>query len=335
MLIEALGLHGPWLLGERAIAYETDIFEPFPRTSRAYVLGVVLVLLAGTCWSSGGVLFRLVEDAEVWQVVFYRSFTLAVAMVFVIPAFNRGRFFSVLWEAGFGGAVCGFCIATASFSFLIALNYTTVANAVFMLAAMPFFGAFLGWWILSERVRANTWIAMAIACVGLFVMVFSSFQAGGLVGSILAMYAAFAAACFTVLLRWGQDIDMMPAIFNAGLFGMLFGGVLILFPSPWSDQYGPQMFLISWSDFMYCAAMGFGQLALGLVLFTIGSRTIPAAELTLLSLSEPLLAPVWVWLVVGEVPAILTLIGGAVLMLALIYQALSGARRKRIPAPLR
>lgn len=317
------------------MSYETDILESTPRASGGYLLGVVLVLLAGVCWSAGGVLFRLIEHADVWQIVFYRSLSLAVAMALVVPLFNRGHFILVLRQAGFGGIVCGFCIATASFSFLIALNYTTVANAVFMLAAMPFFGAFLGWWILSERVRSNTWIAMAIACAGLFLMVVSSFQAGGLVGSILAMYAAFAAACFTVLLRWGQDIDMMPAIFNAGIFGMVFGAVLMLFPSPWAQEYGIGRFAVALPDLMYCVAMGFMQLALGLVLFTIGARSVPAAELTLLSLSEPLLAPVWVWLVVGEVPAALTLFGGAVLMLALVYQALSGARRKRIPAPLR
>ena len=320
---------------EAAITYDAHTIDATPRASKAYIFGVVLVLLAGVCWSSGGVLFRLVEDASVWHIVFYRSVSLAIAMMIVVPAFSRGRFFSVLREAGFGGVVCGFCIATASFSFLIALNYTTVANAVFMLAAMPFFGAFLGWWILSERVRANTWIAMAVASVGLAVMVLSSLQTGGLVGSILALYAAFAAACFTVLLRWGQDIDMMPAIFNAGFFGMMFGGALILFPSPWTEAHGLAQFAISWSDLSYCILMGFMQLALGLVLFTLGARTIPAAELTLLSLSEPLLAPVWVWLVVGEVPAALTLVGGAILMMGLVYQALSGARRKRMPAPLR
>ena len=280
-------------------------------------------------------LFRLIEDAEVRNIIFYRSASLALAMMIVVPAFNRGRFFSILYHAGFGGVICGLCIATASFSFLISLNYTSVANAVFMLASMPFFAAFLGWWILGERVASSTWVAMAIAMVGLFLMVLSTLQSGGLVGSILALYASFAAACFTVLLRWGQDIDMMPAIFNAGLFGMLFGGVLIMFPTPWSDTFGLAEFAITWSDLMFCALMGFMQLALGLVLFTIGSKSIPAAELTLLSLSEPLLAPVWVWLVVGEVPALYTIIGGAVLMLALVYLALSGTRRKRPPSPLR
>jgi len=308
---------------------------PASAAPQSYLTGVVLVLFAGLCWSSGGLLFRLVEDAGVWQIIFYRSFSLTIAMAMVIPTMNRGRFFSVVMGAGSSGLICGFCIATASFSFLLSLNYTTVANSVFMLAAMPFFAAFLGWWILRERVRVNTWTAMAIAFLGLGVMVIAGFQAGDAIGNILALYAAFAAACFSVLLRWGQDTDMMPAIFHAGWFGMIFAGILLSFPSPWSEVYGLSQYAISWHDLAFCVLMGFMQLALGLVLFTLGARSVPAAELTLLSLSEPLLAPVWVWLAVGEIPKIYTIVGGAILMTALVYQALSGARRKPMPAPLR
>jgi drug/metabolite transporter (DMT)-like permease len=294
--------------------------------------GVLLVFGAGVCWSSGGLLFRLVGEADAVQVMFYRSFFVILAISIAIVFFNRGRFLSVLWRAGSAGAIGGFCISIASLSFLLSIEYTTVANAVFMLAAVPFFAAFLGRWILGERVRSNTWIAMLIATVGLCVMVASGISGGQALGNALALYAAFAAAAFSVILRWGHDTDMMPAIFFAGVFGAALGFICMMLPLPWRDGWGFGELTVPLEDVGWCAIMGFGQLTLGLSLYTVGAKILSAAELTLLSLSEPMLAPFWVWLVIGEVPENLTLVGGAILMGAIVYQALSGTRRKR-PLP--
>lgn len=300
------------------------------RDAGAYARSVLLVLGAGVLWSSGGLLFRLAREGDAVQIMFYRSFFMMIALTIVISAFNGGRFFAVLRRAGSAAPIGGFCISVSSISFLLALEYTTVANAVFMLAAVPFFGALLGWWILRERVHVETWIAMLIGALGLGVMVANGIGAGHAIGNGLALYAAFAAATFSVILRWGHDMDMMPAIFYAGAFGALMALVCMALPLPWRDSGGLADLILPLNDYAVCAAMGFGQLALGLVFYTIGSRTLTAAELTLLSLSEPLLSPLWVWIAIDEVPQALTLVGGAILMTAIVYQALAGARRNRV-----
>ncbi len=303
--------------------------------SLGYMGSVALVLCAGIVWSTGGLWFRLVEEGDALQIMFFRSLFLIVAISIAIVFFNRGRLRSVLANAGVESAIGGLCIATASFSFLLSLEYTTVANAVFMLAAVPFFAALLGWWILGEMVRGHTWVAMALAAIGLCVMVVNGISGGGMIGNTLALYAAFAAAAFSVMLRWGADVDMMPAIFYAGLFGAAVSFVCLLLPMPWRETWGVAELTLPWRDIAICAIMGFGQLGLGLSLYTIGARTLSATEITLLSLSEPLLAPVWVWLAVAEVPETLTLVGGAILMSGIVYQALTGARRKRAPSAAR
>jgi DME family drug/metabolite transporter len=300
------------------------------RDPRAHLTSVFLVFTAGVMWSLGGLFFRLVRDADAVQVMFYRSGFVIIAISIAIALFNRGALFSVIRRAGSAAAIGGFCISIASISFLLSIEYTSVANAVFMLAAVPFFAALLGWWILNERVSRVTWIAMLIGTLGLVLMVANGIGAGHAVGNGLALYAAFAAASFTVILRWGHDTDMMPAVFYTGVIGMIMALIMLLLPLPWRDGSGFGELAISAYDVGICALMGFVQLALGLGLYTIGSRTLSAAELTLLSLSEPLLAPFWVWLVVAEVPETLTLVGGAILMAAIVFQALAGARRKRV-----
>ena len=293
------------------------------RTGLSYVNGVVLVLMAGVFWSSMGLGIRMIEAANVWQILFYRSIALA-SFLFVIIAFRSGfRPVATIRRAGIAGAIGGAGLVIAFAGGIYAIQTTSVANAMFLFASAPFLAAFLGWIILRESVRRATWIAMIVALVGILVMVVNGISAGRMVGNLSAILSAMGFAIFTIALRWGRLEDMLPAVFMGGIFAIATSALVC-----WGRDYG---FAISVNDIVIVLSMGVFQVGLGLTVFTIGSRVVPAAELALLSMTEVLLGPFWVWLFLGETADFFTLAGGTVLMLAIAGNALSGLRRKPVP----
>jgi drug/metabolite transporter (DMT)-like permease len=289
----------------------------------SYVNGVILVLLAGVFWSSMGIGIRLIEEANVWQILLYRSSALA-AFLFVIISFRSGnKPIRAIRKAGIAGAIGGVGLVVAFAGGIYALQTTSVANAMFLFAAAPFLAAFLGWVILRENVRKATWIAMLVAMVGIAIMVLNGMSAGRLVGNLSAILSAAGFAMFTIALRWGKLEDMMPAVFLAGVFALVTSALVC-----WFEGFS---FTIPANDIAVALALGVFQVGLGLTIFTIGSKVVPAAELALLSMTEVLLGPFWVWLFLGETADFYTLAGGAVLMLAIAGNALSGLRRKPVP----
>jgi drug/metabolite transporter (DMT)-like permease len=289
----------------------------------SYVNGVILVLLAGVFWSSMGIGIRLIEEANVWQILLYRSSALA-AFLFVIISFRSGnKPIRAIRKAGIAGAIGGVGLVVAFAGGIYALQTTSVANAMFLFAAAPFLAAFLGWVILRENVRKATWIAMLVAMVGIAIMVLNGMSAGRLAGNLSAILSAAGFAIFTIALRWGKLEDMMPAVFLAGIFALVTSALVC-----WFEGFS---FTIPANDIAVALALGVFQVGLGLTIFTIGSKVVPAAELALLSMTEVLLGPFWVWLFLGETADFYTLAGGAVLMLAIAGNALSGLRRKPVP----
>ncbi len=289
----------------------------------SYATGVVLVLLAGVFWSSMGLGIRMIEQANVWQILFYRSIALALFLFVIITIRSKNRPLRTIRRAGTAGIIGGAGLVLAFAGGIYAIQTTSVANAMFLFAAAPFLAAFLGWIILRESVRRATWIAMAFALIGILVMVVNGISAGRVAGNLSALASAFGFAIFTIALRWGKLEDMMPAVFLAGLFAIATTALVCLV-----GGYG---FTVPSGDIAIALAMGVFQVGLGLTVFTIGSKVVPAAELALLSMTEVLLGPLWVWLVFGETASLYTLAGGAVLMLAIAGNALSGLRRKPVP----
>ncbi|MFQ5983954.1 MAG: DMT family transporter [Alphaproteobacteria bacterium] len=284
-----------------------------------FVRGVVLVLLAGFCWSLGGVAIRHIEAASVWQINLYRSSTLALTLTLVLVLRHRGAVIHAFRAIGLTGVVAGFFIAASNICFIYALTHTTVANTVFILAAQPFFAAALGWLVLREAVRRATWIAMVAGFAGVAAMVGEGIGTGRLAGNLIALGAALGFAAFTVALRRGREVDMAPAVCLGGMFVALAAALMV------------EQIAITPRDLGLCVFMGTIQIGLGLLLFTLGSRFLPAAELAILALVEVILAPLWVWIVVGEVPSLMTFFGGAVVLSAVVTNALTGMRRKRPP----
>ncbi len=285
----------------------------------SYRWGVVLVLLAGTCWSSMGIGVRAMEVANVWQILFYRSCAMAPVLFLLIALRSGGRPVAVVRRAG-GAAVIGACCLVLAFAGgIYAIQVTSVANAMFLFAAAPFMAAFLGRFLLRELVPKSTWTAMALALVGIAIMVVEGIAVGHAVGNLAALGSALGFAGFTITLRWGRQEDMLPAVFLAGLFAIATSGLVCL-------ALG-QSLAIPLHDAVIAVMLGVFQLGLGLSLYTFGSRSVPAAELALLSTSEVLLAPLWVWLFLGETASPYTFLGGAVLMAGIVASAFSGLRR--------
>jgi drug/metabolite transporter, DME family len=295
------------------------------QTDPLYVRGVVLVLLAGSFWSLGGLFVRLIESADAWQIILYRSLALVAALLLLIAIGSEGRIVRAFARAGWNGLAAGAFLAAGFIGFVLALHLTTVANATFMLGACPFLAALIGRWLLGEAVRPATWISMAMAAAGVALMVGNGVALGTGLGSLVALGTAVGFAFFSVLLRRGRESDMLPCVCHAGMVSAATAGLVVAL-----GLAGSAGFALSPQDLGLCLLMGVVQLAAGLTCYTVGARHLPAAELLLLSMIELALAPIWVWIAVDEVPSGLTLAGGAVIMAAIAFQALSGARRRRL-----
>jgi drug/metabolite transporter (DMT)-like permease len=297
-------------------------------TSRSfsYGAGVLFVAAGATCWSLGGALVRLTEGVDAWQIIFFRSITVLVCMCVWLGLRFRTTLFTRMREAGVNAVIAGIAIGTAGLAFVASLFYTTVAESIFMVGITPFLSAILGLWILRERIPPVTWLAMVVALTGMGLIFYGNRGGGAITGTLLALYSAFCFSCYAVLLRWGQKTDMSVALIWNALYLIAGSGIVILLPTGLRDTHGLQDFHIGWWNLGATMLMGAVQLTLGLVLFTIGSRSVPAAQLSLIALVEPVLSPLWAWLVSSELPPIWTFIGGAVIVGAIVIQALFATR---------
>ncbi len=293
------------------------------KTSISYVQGVILVLMAGVFWSSMGLGVRMIEQANVWQILFFRSIALSTFLFCIISVRSGYRPVAVIRKSGIAGIIGGIGLVFAFAGGIYAIQTTTVANAMFLFASAPFLAAVLGWIILREQVRKATWLAMIFACIGIAVMVIDGISAGQAAGNLSALLSALGFAVFTIALRWGKLEDMLPAVFLAGIFAMITAAVVC--------EVQGHGFTVPRNDIGIAVALGVFQVGLGLTVYTLGSRVVPAAELALLSMTEVLLGPLWVWLFLGETASLYSLGGGLILMLAIAGNALSGLRRKPVP----
>ncbi|MFN3993002.1 MAG: DMT family transporter [Tabrizicola flagellatus] len=283
-----------------------------------YGQGVALVLAAGSLWSLMGLGLRQIEAASVWQILFWRS----VGMVPVLLAFvwwrSGGQPLMTIRQVGLAGVIGGLGLVFAFAGAIHAIQTTTIANAVFLFTASPFVAAILGWILLGEKVRPWTWATIALAVAGMYLMVREGLEMGAASGNIAALLSAAGFGAFSVALRWGRLSEMLPVSLLGGLFSALVAaGVLAVQGQPIAPS--------AW-DIGISTGIGALILALGMLCYTLGSRVIPAAELTLLSLIEVLLAPLWVFVFLGETASAATFAGGGVLLAAVSLNAVMGAR---------
>ncbi len=283
--------------------------------------GAWLVFGAAATWSFGGAIARFLSVTDSWTIIFWRSLCAAIFLLgFMIQRDGLRGTSRLFRDMGWAGIGVGMCFATASTSFIIALSHTTVANILLMQAGSPLFAALLMFLLFRERVGAGTWVAIAAVMAGIAVMVSDSLDGSvSPIGDGLALLIALVFALATVLTRRNAHVRMMPAVCLGTLITLVAG-----FTFAGSLQ-------VSAADAAWLFVFGALNLALGMMFFVTGVRLLPAAVAALLSTAEPVLGPVWVWLVHGEVPVGRTLLGGAIVIGALLAHLAWQMRQTRQP----
>jgi len=271
--------------------------------------GVALVLGSAFCFSLAGLFVREIEHANEWQVVYWRSLGLTVAVTTVLAFRHRTRFFKAFIDIGWSGAIGSLGLSLGSVCYVWAFFNTTIANAVFFFGALPFLTGFFAWLLFGERLRRESWFIMAFAFAGIIVMVYGGLTGGRWFGNLLAGIGLIGYIVLILSLRAGRRVDMMPLLCLGGLIG----GAIAL-----GIEGGGAITL---HDAVLSLLLGIVSVSFGFMLFTLGSRYVRAGELSLLSNLELILGPLWVWLWITEVPSVETLIGGATIVGAIGAQA--------------
>jgi len=292
--------------------------------SRRRRRGQIYVAFAAVAWSTAGVLQRQLTLDTPTQVS-GRALFAGFALLGYVAVVERGRVVEAFRSIGVAGVAVALCVATASASFIAALNHTSVARVLFILAVAPVLAALLAWLALGEPITRRTVAAMALALAGVALMLGAPGE-GSLAGDAFSFLAAFAFAVMIVITRWRHDVSMAPA---TCLSQVILVAVFAPFASP--DAIGGD-------EVVWLAALGIGQIGIGFALFTVGARLIPAAQVALITLLETVLGPLWVWFAVGERPSALTLVGGTIVIVAIVIQTRAGpadepAEDHALPAP--
>ena len=279
---------------------------------------IPLVIVAGLIWSFGPLVVRNMDDPGTipWQYLFVRGlviFTLLNIYLF----FEEGIYFYKNYlKIGMSGTIGGIGLGIAMITFIWSITNTTAAITLLCLAAMPFITALLGFLFLKEKISISVWIAIVFASIGVVIMAFDSASLGSINGLIFGLASALGFSIFSVSLRWRKETPKFTTVAVAGLFCTLFSFAII--------TQNDLNFLASSKNEGLFALHG-TLVCLGLILYSIGSKIIPAAELTLLSLTEIIGGIFWVWipiLGINEIPSTNTIIGGFLIFMSIIYYSL-------------
>ena len=285
----------------------TTVLDPAASRRRE---GQVLVALAALAWSSAGVLQRRLDLDAATQIA-GRAVFAALALALFVAVTERGHVVRATRSIGWAGVGFAICLALASGAFIAALNHTSVARVLFIQAISPVLASLLAWIALKEPIDRRTAIALATAIAGVALMLGAP-GSGNLEGDVLALIMATAFAVALVISRHRKDVSMAPATFFSQLLL-----IAVFWPFAALGE-------VPRSDIPELAAMGAGQIGLGLALLTVGARLIPAAQVALITLLEVVLGPLWVWLAYDERPETSTLVGGAIVIVAILIQTSGG-----------
>ena len=288
-------------------------------------IAVPVVLFAGLVWSFGPLVVRFMDDPHLipWQYIFGRGLTIFILLNLYL-FFEEGKnFYKNYQKMGLSGLIGGSGLGVAMISFIFSITNTSAAITLLCLAAMPFFTALLAFLFLKERISLNVWISILIATIGIIIMALGNTSDASLIGFVFGMTSSIGFAVFSVTLRWRKETPKFTTTAFAGLFCFLFASIMILKNDLvfFSTSYNSSLFSLHGT--LVC---------LGLILYSIGSKAIPAAELTLLSLTEVIGGIFWVWLPlfgINEIPTTNTIIGGFFLFVSLTYYSLVMRWNKR------
>tara|TARA_Y100000591_G_scaffold286095_1_gene268738 strand:- start:1277 stop:2152 length:876 start_codon:yes stop_codon:yes gene_type:complete len=268
--------------------------------------GYILCLLGGFFLSWGGLIVRLFENVDIWQMLFLRSFFFLIALIVFLYLTYKKDTISIIKSSGIAGVLGGLVLSLSFVSYVISMTETTVANVVFIISTQTIFLAVMGYLFLNEKISKIGFFSIFLAMTGIVIMVGDSLNQGSFFGNIIALAIPINFSILVVIIRKFPQLDMVPAIFYSGIFSLIYGFVL-------SDDL-----TFSNHDLVMGFLLGVPQLAFGFICITIGSRSTPAVTVGLLMLLESICGTLWVWLFLNEIPPISVLIGGTIIILAII-----------------
>ena len=288
-------------------------------------IAIPVVLFAGILWSFGPLVVRYMESPHMvpWQYIFGRGLTIFIILNLYLYFEEGFNFYKNYKKIGRSGIIGGCGLGVAMITFIYSITNTSAAVTLLCLAAMPFFTAILAYLFLKEKISINVWVSIFIASVGIIIMAIGNTEKNSLIGFLFGLASSIGFSVFSVSLRWRKETPKFTTVAVAGLFCFVFATIMILVTNQsfFASSYNSSMFSLHGT--LVC---------LGLILYSIGSKAIPAAELTLLSLTEVIGGIFWVWLPlfgINEVPTINTIIGGFFLFVSLVYYSLVMRWNKR------
>ena len=271
--------------------------------------GYILLLFGGFCLSWGGFIIRSFEEASVWQILLLRSIFFMIALsVFLVTTYKKNTI-KIIKDAGYPALLGGLVMSLSFIAFVVSMSNTTVANVVFIISTQTMFLAIFGYFYLKEKISLISFISILLAMGGIVVMVGDSLSSGSFFGNLVALAIPINFSILVMIIRKNKNLDMVPAIFYSGIFSIIYGLIL-------SESY-----IFTNHDILMGFFLGVPQLAFGFICITIGSRSTPSTTIGLLMLTETLFGPIWVWIFLNEIPPVSVLIGGVIIVLAIILKS--------------
>tara|TARA_A100001011_G_C14190313_1_gene791028 strand:+ start:284 stop:1150 length:867 start_codon:yes stop_codon:yes gene_type:complete len=277
--------------------------------------GYILCLLGGFFLSWGGLLIRSFETKDMWQILLIRSFFFVIALTIFLILTYRGNTVEVIKKSGIPAIIAGLFLSLSFVAYIAAMSMTSVANVVFIISTQTIFLAIFGYLFLKEKISLRGFIAIISALIGMVIMVGNSINQGTLLGNIVSFAIPINFTILVMIIRKFPELDMVPAIFYSGIFSGIYG----LFLS--------SGLTFSTNDIIMGFLLGVPQLAFGFICVTIGTKTTQAVTVGLLMLLETIFAPIWVWIFLNEVPPPSVLIGGLIIISAVVLKSFDKTRK--------
>ena len=271
--------------------------------------GYILCLLGGFFLSWGGLIIRSFETQDMWQILLIRSFFFVITLAIFLVLTYRKNTTEIIKTSGFPAIIAGLFLSLSFVAYIAAMSMTTVANVVFIISTQTIFLAIFGYLFLKEKISLKGFIAIFLALIGMIIMVGNSINQGTLLGNIISFAIPINFTILVMIIRKYPELDMIPAIFYSGIFSGIYG----LFLS--------SSLTFSMNDILMGFLLGVPQLAFGFICVTIGTKTTQAVTVGLLMLLETIFAPIWVWIFLNEVPPLSVLIGGLIIISAVVLKS--------------
>ena len=270
--------------------------------------GPFLIFLGACSLSFGGLIVKSFEGATLWQILFWRTVFFLIVISLYLALTYKKQVFRSFYNLGFPGFFGGFILSLGFSGYVFAMYNTTVANANFIIQTQTIFLAVFGYFFLKEKISAITLASIILAISGILLMVGSSLSPGQMSGNIAAFIMPISFATLILVVRKYPNVDMVPAQFVAGIFALLIGYLM------------SEKIMISPNDIFLGFLAGFLQLGLGFIFITIGAQRTPSAMVGVIMLTEAVLGPLWAWLFINEQPPFIVIIGGSIVIFAVLLQ---------------